>query len=136
MCREQWTLHKIPLTHNIAKASFLHIWKDLFKGEMCTTGIRITKINMSMYTLNTNNVSNRASSSSIKKAAYEVSVTHLWWRPRSLQLSVSIMVTCTSEAWSTESNTRTEIQAICDATLDNPNQKQLSKHTQLHQSKC
>lgn len=26
--------------------------------------------------------------------------SHLWWRPRSLQLSVSIMVTWISEAWS------------------------------------
>lgn len=59
----------------------------------------------------TNNVSNRASSSSIKKAVHKVSVTHLWWRPRSLQLSVSIMVTCTSEAWSAQSNTTTKSQA-------------------------
>lgn len=39
-----------------------------------------------------------------------VAVTHLWWRPRSLQLSVSIMVTCTSEAWSAQSNARTKSQ--------------------------
>lgn len=39
-----------------------------------------------------------------------VAVTHLWWRPRSLQLSVSIMVTCTSEAWSAQQNSRTKCQ--------------------------
>lgn len=30
--------------------------------------------------------------------------THLWWSPRSLQLSVNIMVTCTSDAWSEQFN--------------------------------
>lgn len=38
------------------------------------------------------------------KKCLSFSFTHLWWSPRSLQLSVNIMVTWTSDAWSEQFN--------------------------------